>query len=259
MWPVTQRFSVVLPVRNRADSVGRAAVSVLAQTFGDVELVVADAASSDGTLEAVRTIADDRVRVVHGSTTTTARAAGIRTARGEWVAVIDADTVARPQWLARVGRLVDRTGADVVCCGGVQHHWDHSTTEVLPTPECTRPGAFLARRVRPEDPHVVTTPELLLDWHEATSTVPASDDERRLMWATDAIAMLGDSPLPAPDLLVRYATLAGVSAARLHRHREARHMLAMARSIQRDELRCWARWAVASVPPLADLLWPASG
>lgn len=255
---MTQRFSVVLPVRNRADSVGRAAVSVLAQTFGDVELVVADAHSEDGTLDAVRIVADSRVRMVHGSTTTTARAAGVRAARGDWVAVIDPDTVARPQWLARVGRLTDATDADVVCCGGTQHHWDHSSTEVLPTPEYTRPGAVLARRVRPADPHIVTTPELLLDWYEATSTVPESADERRLQWATDALATLGDSPIPTPDLLAHYATVAGVSAARLHRHPEARRLLAMARKIHRDELRCWARWAVASVPALSDLVWAGS-
>lgn len=233
-------------------------MSVLAQTFGDVELVVADAQSDDGTLDAVRIVADSRVRMVHGPTMTTARAAGVRAARGDWVAVIDPDTVARPQWLARVGRLADATDADVVCCGGTQHHWDHSTTEVLPTPEYTRPGAVLARRVHPTDPHTVFTPELLLDWHEATTTVPASADERHLQWATDALATLGDSPIPTPDLLAHYATVAGVSAARLHRHADARRLLAMAAKIHRDELRCWARWAVASVPALADLLWTAS-
>lgn len=255
---MTRRFSVVLPVKNRADSVGRAAVSVLAQTFGDVELVVADAQSDDATLDAVRIVGDSRVLIVHGSTTSAARSAGVRAARGDWVAVIDPDTVARPQWLARAGRLADETGADVVCCGGTQHHWDHSTTEVLPTPDYTRPGAVLARRVRPAHPHIVSTPELLLDWHEATSTVPASTDERRLQWASDAIATLGDSPIPAPGLLAHYATVAGVSAARLHRHQEARRMLTMARKIQRNELRCWARWAVASVPALADLVWSGS-
>lgn len=255
MSQVSPRFSVVLPVRNRSDGVGRATVSILAQTFGDVELVVADAHSDDGTLDAVRTVADDRVRVVHGSTTAAARAAGIRATRGEWVAVIDADTVARPHWLARVGRLAHGTDADVVCCGGTQHHWDHSTTEVRPTAEFTRPGAVVAKRVRPEDPSIVTTPELLLDWHEATTAVPESDDERLLRWATDAIAMIGASPIPASDLLARYATVAGVSAARLHRHPEARRMLAMAARINGTEPRCWARWVVSWLPPLADRLW----
>lgn len=237
---------------------GRAAVAVLAQTFGDLEVVVADAGSQDESLEAVRTVADRRVRIVHASTLAEARAAGIRAARGEWVTVIDPDTVARPQWLARAGRLADRSRADVVCCGGTQHHWDHSRTEILPTPEFTRPGAVLARRRRPAEASTVSTPEILLDWFEETAAVPASIDERRLRWATDAIATLGSSPIPTPELLARYATMGGVSAARLHRHREARSLLAMARRIDRDELRCWARWAVASVPALADLVWSQS-
>ncbi len=252
---VNPRFSVVLPVHNRADSVGRAAVSVLAQTFGDVELVIADAGSDDGTLDAVRTVADGRVRIIEAPDLGEARAAGMHASHGDWVAVIDPDTVARPQWLARIGRLADRTGADVITCGGTQHHRDHSRTQVRPMPEFTRPGAVVAKRVRSGDPELVSTPELLLDWFEEASVVNGSTDENRLRWATDAVATLGESPIPVPELLARYATTAGLAAARLHRHPEARRMLGLACKIHRGEFRCWARWAVASVPPIADLVW----
>ncbi len=248
------RFSVVLPVRNQAESVGCAVVGVLGQTFADVELVVVDASSIDDTLDAVKLVADPRVRIDHAADIASARASGLRAARGEWVTVIDADTVARPQWLARVGRLADSTGAEVVCCGGIQHHWDHSTSEVPPSPHHTRPGSVVARRRRSSRPHSMCTPEQLLDWYEAPVPIDGSPDEKHLRWANDAIATLGSSPIPAPDLLARYATVAGLSAARLHRRAEARRMLSMARRIRWDDLRSWSRWAIASVPGLFDLL-----
>ncbi len=253
------RFSVVLPVRNQAESVGCALVGVLGQTFADVELVVVDAASTDETLDAIRLVADERVRIAHATDLGSARATGLRAARGDWVTMIDADTVARPQWLARVGRLADGTGAEVVCCAGVQHHWDHSTTEVPPGPHHTRPGAVIARRARGADARPLCTPEPLLDWYEAPVTGDGSPDEKHLRWANDALATLGGSPIPAPELLARYATTAGLAAARLHRHGDARRMLSMARKIRWDDLRCWTRWAVASLPPLADLVWAPTG
>ncbi|MGD9743857.1 MAG: glycosyltransferase family 2 protein, partial [Dongiaceae bacterium] len=43
------RISVVMPAYNRADAIGRAIESVLGQTHPDVELIVVDDGSTDGT------------------------------------------------------------------------------------------------------------------------------------------------------------------------------------------------------------------
>lgn len=273
------RFSVVLPVKDRADSVCRAAVGVLAQTFDDLELIVVDLHSTDGTIEAVRTVADDRVRILHCDEPVDldrARALGLGHARGRWSAVIDADTVPRPRWLARIGRLGDRTDAASVTCGGVQHHGDGSMAEVTPMPNFCRPGAVVTRRLPPtSDPSApdsegdvtrsgpISTPEPLLDWFDgpvdpAFQDPDAPTDERLLRWATDALFTLGNSPIPSADLVAHYATVAGVAAARLHRHPEAQRMLSVARRIRPGELRPLLRWAVATVPPLSDRVFAAT-
>ncbi len=270
------RFTVVLPVEDRADSVCRAAVGVLAQTFDDLELVVVDADSRDGTIDAVRTVADDRVRILHcdrGSGHDEAAAIGLEQARGTWHAVIDADTVARPRWLARVGLLGDRSQATSVIVGGVQHHRDGSAAEVVPMPEFTRPGAVVSRSLlaandglgerRAHDPAAgdgiaVTTPEPLLDWYDGPVELPEEDDARRYRWASDALFTLGNSPIPSADLVARYATTAGVAAARLHRHPDAQRMLSVARRVRPGELRPLVRWAVASFPPLSDRFFERS-
>jgi glycosyltransferase involved in cell wall biosynthesis len=265
---------VLLPVRDRQDGVGRSAVSVLAQTFSDVELVVADGGSTDGTRDAVRTVADRRVRILDVPANRDGLRAGLEACRGEWTAVIDADTAARPQWLARCGMLLDRSGADVVYCGGQQHHADGSRSEIRPAPYSSRPGAYVARTerlrsavdtARPGDlagldggddpPRSACTPETLLDWFDLRGDTPPEDDARRLQWALEAIDTLGDSPIPDVDLLARYATIGGVAAARLRRREEARALLRLARRMRPGECRPAARWLVASVPPLADLVW----
>jgi glycosyltransferase involved in cell wall biosynthesis len=60
----TPRVSIGLPVRNSTDGLERTARSVLAQTFEDLELVISDNASTDGTEEVARQLerSDSRVR-----------------------------------------------------------------------------------------------------------------------------------------------------------------------------------------------------
>lgn len=57
-------IAVVMPVYNRAASVGRAVESVLAQTFGNFELVVVDDGSTDGSAEVVAAFKDPRLRLI---------------------------------------------------------------------------------------------------------------------------------------------------------------------------------------------------
>jgi glycosyltransferase involved in cell wall biosynthesis len=149
------RFSVVVPVRNRADTVGRTLCAVLTQTFADLEVVLVDDGSSDDTARAAAAVADTRVRVVHldGVGAPAAIASGLDAARGRWAALLDADTEVAAGWLARLGRLADATGAAFVSCGGEQCHADGSTTEVGPldvghgrSTNCLRPGAFATDR-----------------------------------------------------------------------------------------------------------------
>lgn len=255
------------------DHAGRAAASVLAQTFGDLELVVAHDGVHDRTLDSVKLVADRRVRILPPSAGDPVLD-GLAAGRGRRVALIDTATSARPNWLARCGRLLDRTGADIVSCGGAQHHLDGSCSEIRPAPHCLRPGALLAPAEdlarllgSRSDPsgvlragtdgtlRTVFTPEPLLDWFEQVPLPPGGGDQLRLRWAREAIDVLSCSPIPDVALLARYATIGGVAAARLRSRTEARALFAMARRLSPGELKPLARWAVACVPALADRVW----
>jgi glycosyltransferase involved in cell wall biosynthesis len=118
--PVRPRFSVVIPVLDNADLVGRAVAAVLAQTFADHEIVVVDRGSTDDTLRAVRSVADRRVRILEepGVGRHVAATTGIAAARGRWIAVLGPEDEVAPGWLARLGRIVD---ADR--CGARELRW----------------------------------------------------------------------------------------------------------------------------------------
>ena len=92
--------SVVIPAYNREGSIVDAIESVLAQSFGDFELVVVDDGSRDGTLAAARSVADPRLRVIaapRNGGAATARNLGATEARGAWIAFQDSDD----EWLPR--------------------------------------------------------------------------------------------------------------------------------------------------------------
>lgn len=84
--------SVVIPAYNAAWCVCKAIDSVLAQDFRDCEVIVIDDGSTDDT-PAVLAGYGDAIRVVHQANggMSNARNTGIRTARGDFVAFLDAD------------------------------------------------------------------------------------------------------------------------------------------------------------------------
>jgi GT2 family glycosyltransferase len=89
---------------NRAHLVGRAIASALAQTFRDIEILVVDDASSDGTPEVLARLDDSRIRIVRlerNGGISRARNTAIAQARGEWLAFLDDDNEWVPKYLDR--------------------------------------------------------------------------------------------------------------------------------------------------------------
>src|SRR5688572_530331 len=89
----TTTVSVVIPTRNRREVIQRSALrSALSQVDVDVEVIVVDDCSDDGTPEALETLGEDRVRVIRQRARrgqAHARNQGIAVAHGEWIAFLD--------------------------------------------------------------------------------------------------------------------------------------------------------------------------
>lgn len=95
------QFSVIIPAFNAEDFIGDALRSVYAQTVQDMEVIVINDGSSDGTLAVLEQVRDPRLRVVTlpNGGVSRARNCGIREARGEYVAFLDADDLWAPDHL----------------------------------------------------------------------------------------------------------------------------------------------------------------
>lgn len=114
--PPEPRVSVVLPNRNGGRYLGWAVQSVLSQTLTDLELIVVDGGSTDGSLEAVQAVRswDPRVRVLtNREGLSSSLNMGYAQARGEYVARMDSDDVCRSTRLSRQAAALDAGGRDV--------------------------------------------------------------------------------------------------------------------------------------------------
>ena len=98
------RISVIIPVYNRRQLIGRAIRSVLAQTYKEYEILVIDDASTDGSAAAVRDEFGNAVRLIEMETNqgvSAARNLAINRAKGEWLAFLDSDDEWLPEKLDR--------------------------------------------------------------------------------------------------------------------------------------------------------------
>ncbi len=97
-------ISAIIPVFNRAHTVGKAIESVLAQKIDDwsIETIVVDDASSDDLDQALRPFGAEVVRIRHESNRRAgaARNTGVAGARGSLVAFLDSDDIWLPGKLA---------------------------------------------------------------------------------------------------------------------------------------------------------------
>lgn len=113
------KVSVVIPLYQTERYIGAAVSSVLAQTFGDFEVIVVDDGSSDRGPQLARATGDARVRVVSQENRglAGARNTGIREAKGRYVGLLDADDLWHPGKLeALVARLDAEPDAGIAFC-----------------------------------------------------------------------------------------------------------------------------------------------
>lgn len=129
--------SVVIPAHNAAWCIRRAVDSVLAQTFRDFELIVVDDGSTDDTAATLHAYGD-RLRVVAQANggMSSARNAGIRTARGRYLAFLDADDRWLPDKLARQVALMTSQPELAFC----------AATATLEDPDGNTVGAWACNR-----------------------------------------------------------------------------------------------------------------
>ena len=137
-------FSIVIPVYNAKASLERCVDSWLCQTRKDLEIILVDDGSSDGSGELSDRLvenSDGRVRVIHqeNSGVSAARNAGIRAAKGEFLLFTDSDDYVEPDYLEKMAALQENSDADLVLCG---YHHLYDGADIVKVPGETHVSAM---------------------------------------------------------------------------------------------------------------------
>jgi glycosyltransferase involved in cell wall biosynthesis len=103
--------SIIIRTYNRAYIIAEAIRSALNQTYGNLEIIVVDDGSSDGTAEAVERIRSDKIRYIRHDRNRGVSAAGntgIKAAKGDIIAHLDSDDLWKPEMLGSLVGVLER-------------------------------------------------------------------------------------------------------------------------------------------------------
>lgn len=133
--------SIIMPAYNAEATIKDSIESVLSQTFPYWELIIIDDASIDGTwdIASAYAIQDSRIQVLQNKTNCGAsetRRRGNKTARGQWLALLDSDDVWMPDKLEKQMNIAAEGKAQLIFTGsGYMNHLGHPREWVFHVPE----------------------------------------------------------------------------------------------------------------------------
>lgn len=104
------RFSVIIPVYNKANTIRAAVESVLAQTFHDFEIVVVDDGSIDEPEKELATLMGNQLKLIRQENggVSVARNTGIACSHGEYVCFLDGDDLWKPHHLETMNKMITK-------------------------------------------------------------------------------------------------------------------------------------------------------
>ncbi len=116
--PFTGRVSVIVPAYNEEKTLRDCLETILASDYPDLEVIVVNDGSTDGTEQAIRPLIDDgRIRYVAQANAGKAAALnrGLVSASGEVILFTDADSIFLPRTVSLMVRWFAAPGIDAVC------------------------------------------------------------------------------------------------------------------------------------------------
>jgi len=103
-------FSVIIPLYNKQSHVKETLDSVFIQTFQDFEIVIINDGSTDDSVKIVEAINDNRIRIINQENqgVSVARNNGIKEAKADFIAFLDADDLWLPEFLKTIYDLIEK-------------------------------------------------------------------------------------------------------------------------------------------------------
>lgn len=104
------KISVIIPLYNKELFIKKTLKSALEQTFNDIEIIIVNDFSTDDSLSIVKAFTDKRIQVIEHSKNkglSASRNTGIKLAKAEYVAFLDADDLWKPNFLKKIYFLIE--------------------------------------------------------------------------------------------------------------------------------------------------------
>lgn len=145
------KLSIVVPTRDRAETLACSLRSCLNQTLADYEVVVADNNSSSETKRVVDECGIGQMRYVRSDVSLSMHEnwnKAVASARGEYITIIGDDDGLLPNAVAILTQICSKTKADVICWPLGQYFWmntgqsDTGLEDLLLVPLATHPNSI---------------------------------------------------------------------------------------------------------------------
>lgn len=118
-----EKVSIVVPVYNTKKELTRCIDSLLRQTYENIEIILIDDCSSDGSREIIEKFsAITKIKAIYNQQNlgvVKTRAKGIEVATGEWISFVDSDDYVDKNFISYMISQID-DGVDIVRCGSIR-------------------------------------------------------------------------------------------------------------------------------------------
>ena len=132
-------ISVIVPVYNTRKELSRCVDSIITQTCQNIELILVDDGSTDGSQDICDAYAvkEEKVRVIHqkNAGVVAARKAGVRAAKGDYISFVDSDDYIEEEMYQSLMEVVKETQADIISFGCTREYASNGREKVVSAPE----------------------------------------------------------------------------------------------------------------------------
>lgn len=115
------KISIIVPVYNTEKYIERTIISIINQTYKNIEIIIVDDGSTDDSWDKINRIAtsDDRIITIHQSNNgvTSARLNGVKNSTGEWIGFVDSDDEIESVMYETLIKKALESNADISHCG----------------------------------------------------------------------------------------------------------------------------------------------
>ncbi|MCK9602790.1 MAG: glycosyltransferase [Candidatus Omnitrophica bacterium] len=112
------KFSIIISTFNRSYALKKAIESVLSQSYQNFEIIISDDASADNTKELVASFNDNKITYIcniKNSGLSMTRNAALKIVKGEYIILMDDDSMLENNFLEVLGRLIEQKKANIFC------------------------------------------------------------------------------------------------------------------------------------------------